>query len=99
MPCSRVWMRRTTKQPDQGGQGEVAPRGAADGELDRFEGRTPAPHGGVDFKGSEPLDQYYEVVEGWISVQAVDAGSTAIDHAGAGDLEGPESEGRFTTTS
>jgi crotonobetainyl-CoA:carnitine CoA-transferase CaiB-like acyl-CoA transferase len=45
------------------------------GELVRYDGRPPAPRGGVDYKGREPLDRYYPVADGWIRVQAADPAS------------------------
>jgi crotonobetainyl-CoA:carnitine CoA-transferase CaiB-like acyl-CoA transferase len=41
------------------------------GELVRYPGRPAAPVGGRDFLGTDPLDRYYQVFDGWLRVQAV----------------------------
>jgi crotonobetainyl-CoA:carnitine CoA-transferase CaiB-like acyl-CoA transferase len=48
-------------------------------EIVRFAGRPPAPSGGRDFPGADPLDRYYPTADGWIRVQA--AGSAAVTAA------------------
>jgi crotonobetainyl-CoA:carnitine CoA-transferase CaiB-like acyl-CoA transferase len=41
------------------------------GELVRYPGRPAAPPGGRDFLGTDPLDRYYPVLDGWVRIQAV----------------------------
>jgi crotonobetainyl-CoA:carnitine CoA-transferase CaiB-like acyl-CoA transferase len=39
------------------------------GELVRFEGRTPAPRGGRDFRGPTDDDRYHPCADGWVRVR------------------------------
>jgi crotonobetainyl-CoA:carnitine CoA-transferase CaiB-like acyl-CoA transferase len=57
---------------------------SGDGELVRYEGRTPAQRGGIDHKGGGVLDRYYEVLDGWVRVQTADTELTASDLVAAG---------------
>jgi len=49
------------------------------GELVRYPGRPPAPVGGRDFLGTDPLDRYYPVLDGWLRIQAVSPDSVTVD--------------------
>jgi crotonobetainyl-CoA:carnitine CoA-transferase CaiB-like acyl-CoA transferase len=40
------------------------------GESVRYAGRPTPPRGGRDYQGSEPLNRYYLVADGWLRVQA-----------------------------
>jgi crotonobetainyl-CoA:carnitine CoA-transferase CaiB-like acyl-CoA transferase len=55
------------------------------GEIVRYPGRPPAPVGGRDYQGRDPLDRFYRTADGWVRVQALDpAGVTAGSLAAAG---------------
>jgi crotonobetainyl-CoA:carnitine CoA-transferase CaiB-like acyl-CoA transferase len=41
------------------------------GELVRYAGRPAPPRGGRDFLGVDPLDRYYQVLDGWLRIQAI----------------------------
>jgi len=49
------------------------------GALTRFEGREPAPRGGPNYKGRDPLDRFYQVSDGWIRVQALAPSAVTLE--------------------